>query len=649
MASKYRLGTTVKVDVYVSNIPDEILGPEMGIEKYMYVRSEYGTFQMQNVNLLTDEGGKPIGITGKFAGIEQKYPCKYDVIVIMSTKRLCIDEAFELVKHIDEADTEETTQVNFECEVSFLSSSSSVSGYEEWRQTNDGTIQDYWDWLRNGSEELREALEKETEERKAADAKLLELINLITGGASGSFAEILDLIDTKLSKTDDDTAAGLVTFLKGIVSDEVIKAKGGVTFGEFTQGLYDGSGASIDSGGNAEVESIRVRSFMEVMELVINRVSAIEGDVLLTESDSIESVENLGSNNYRLHLKSKWEGYYTAQAQNNIIMGKINTLASGSGTYYTSWMRVNSVDTASNSIDVLLYPDDDTPAGRNYPPCEMMKIARWGNQSDTKRQSCLYLSSTEGRITKLVNVTTPKIDKSNYGVTIGTLPEFVKSLTDIWGNPLQIWENRDYIYAPGIITTDILRINYQGKPIAEIVDRGEWSQDESYYAGDYNEVTEKYEISDVWYKGCKYRCSKSLTKEVPSWKTTDWAMIEGNPNFYVDFVEAESVYDLETFKATLTIVAMMYNQDVTDNILNSDFVWTRYSEDEEGNQREDSDAAWAIRKYANGSIGKQISLTKDDLDINGYMPPVIRFTCTVTLRDSTGEEAAKESVIFTFN
>lgn len=159
-----------------------------------------------------------------------------------------------------------------------------------------------------------------------------------------------------LNKRSDDHAAGKITFDLG------------AEFGEFIKGLYSGKGAAIDKDGNAETESLRVRSYMEVMDMIVNRQQAIEGDRILTESDSIERVEDLGDNTYRLNLRCKWDGYFTAQASNNVLRGIINTLSSGSGDYYTSWMRVNSVNTANNSIEVTLYPDDEVPAGKNYPP-----------------------------------------------------------------------------------------------------------------------------------------------------------------------------------------------------------------------------------------------------------------------------------------
>lgn len=417
------------------------------------------------------------------------------------------------------------------------------------------------------------------------------------------------------------------------------KFLGGIDVGEFISSMYAGKGAGIDSLGNAEFESIRVRSYMEIMELIVNRQSALEGDQILTESDTIESVEDLGGNTYRLNLRRKWDGYFTAQAENNVLRGIINTLNAGSGDYYTSWMRVNSVNTANNSIEVTLYPDSETPAQKNFPPCEMMKIARWGNQTDTKRQSCLYLSSTEGRIVKLVGVTKPIIDKTNYGACLGTIPEFLNDLD------LPLREGRDYMYVPGIITTDMIRIDYQGQPIYEVVDRGKWNADEEYYSKDLNPVTNIYEISDVWYMGCKYRCQKTGTKTAPAWNNTDWAMVEGNPAFSVDFEQTDYLFDPDRFALTLTIIAYLYNMDITDDILDADVEWTRYSEDADGNPRVESDNAWAL-KHANS--GKSIDLTTDDCDFNGYIPKTLRFTATVTLRDGMGNESGTAQASFEY-
>lgn len=464
---------------------------------------------------------------------------------------------------------------------------------------------------------------------------------------AGELSEEAEVLQKFLRKDVDDTEKGVITFekiqkfLSGLVAEKMARLKDGAEFGEFMSGLYAGKGASIDSHGNAEVESLKVRSYMEVLELIVNRLSALEGDQLFTESDTIESVEDLGGNCYGLHLKSKYDGYFTAQHVGNVVKGIVNNLATAatSGTsakYYTSWMRINSVNAANNYIEVSLYPDEEVPSGKNFPPCELMNIARYGNQTDESLQSCFYISSTEGRIVKLTGVTKPILENYNYGMVFGTVPDFIKSLD------LPLVPGRDYMYAAGIVTQDIIQIDYQGKPVVSYVDRGQWDVDTLYYGGTLNEETQRYETSDVWYTGCRWRCLKTGFGSEPRWNNTGWAMLEGNPAFVVDFEESDTVYDFDNFRAPLTIKATLYGQDVTGDILDNDVEWTRYTEDGNGVQRVASDNIWA---QAHAKAGKAIVLTQEDLSIDsGGIPQRIRFTATVTLRDGMGDDVATESI-----
>lgn len=456
-----------------------------------------------------------------------------------------------------------------------------------------------------------------------------------------------------LSRIADDVAQGKITFEQGLIAVGMAIFQDGAEFGEFVKSLYAGKGAGIDKDGNAEFESVRVRTYFEAVELIINRLSAIEGDQLLTEADTIERVVDLGDNCYGLYLHPKWEGYFTAQAVGNVLKGIINNLGAvalgmtgqGNAAMYTSWMRVNSVNPTLNYIEVTMYPDDETPAGKNFLPCELMKIARWGNQTDKTRQSCLYLSSTEGRVVHLNGVTKPIIDQSNYAATFGTIPEFVKQMTDRDGNPLPLRDNLDYVYIGGLIVQDVIRVDFQGKPIVTYVDRGQWYAAANYYCEAKNPTTGVWETSDVWYMGCKYRCCKNLTKTAPAWNNTDWAMVEGNPDFTVEFADTDYLFDPDRFAVTLTIIAKLHNIDVTADILDADVIWTRYSEDDKGVERVASDNAWALKR---AGAGKSINLTAADVDFNGYVPKVLRYTATVTLRDGMGEPAATESVSFEF-
>ena len=485
--------------------------------------------------------------------------------------------------------------------------------------------------------QLREVENPETGETTVE--QVTEKVKAGYADVAKDLAEDSPIREMFLSRLVDDIAKGNITFEQAIKVLGLASFGGGAEFGEFIKSLYAGKGAGIDANGNAEFESVRVRSYFECLELIVNRLSAIEGEQILTEADTIESVDDLGNNCYGLHLRSKWDGYFTAQRENNVLKGIINTLAAGSGLYYTCWMRVNSVNTANNYIEVTAYPDEDTPAGTNYPPCADMKIARWGNQTDKTRQSCIYLSSTEGRIVRLTGVTKPIIEPENYGATFGTLPEFLRSMD------LPIVDGQDYVYARGLIVQDIIRIDYKGKPISEVIDRGPWAAGAAYYCEALNPETGIYEISDVWYMGCKWRCAKTGTTTAPAWNNTDWAMVEGNPQFTVEFADTDYIFDPDRFSLTLSIIARLYNMDITDDILPADVEWTRYSEDANGVPRTASDNAWALKR---AGAGKSLSLTIEDCDLNGYMPRTLKFIATVTLRDGMGNESGTERAIFQY-
>ena len=192
MASKYRIGTTVGVQVSIDNMPSETAN--------MFVRSEYGTFDMDNVTVTKDGEDNPTGISGKFAAANQKYVGKYDVIIISSTKRLCIDNAFELVKHSDEADEIPTTDVVLDFSVSYLTCSTVVSGYEEWRQNNDGTIEDYWDFVRDEPRIVQ--IETNVANNAAAIKANADAIKAETERATTAETELGDAIDAEKERAE---------------------------------------------------------------------------------------------------------------------------------------------------------------------------------------------------------------------------------------------------------------------------------------------------------------------------------------------------------------------------------------------------------------------------------------------------------------
>lgn len=377
-----------------------------------------------------------------------------------------------------------------------------------------------------------------------------------------------------LRKDIEDTASALIKFLSG------------AQFGGFIPGILTGSGGRIDELGNAEFESITSRRSIIAKELIVNRQTAMESNFVFTESGMVESVTEIpsatdgGNVTYDLKLQKRWENDFTAFKQNDVVLASINTLAEN-GKYYDMWLRVLSVNTVTNTITVVCYPDNECPSKKNYPPCELARLIRWGNPVDEDRQSCWYISSSEGLLVWLDHVTKPIIDKSNYSVAIGKLPD---ALHFIFANyPLA--DKRDgAFYAKYLAVQNIIRTDYEGNVKQDVVDRGKWSLDTANGENPYRCTTN--EVHDVWHYGCRWRCLEDETQKEPKYSGTGWAFVEGNPEFTIDVTSSEGwrfsrnyifgkrddLGELAPF-TTIHLNGKLYNQDVTEYLTN--IVWTR--------------------------------------------------------------------------
>lgn len=226
-------------------------------------------------------------------------------------------------------------------------------------------------------------------------------------------------------------------------------------FGEFIDSMIAGKGAGIFPDGRGQFEKLEVRSAMIVKELIYNRWFAQEGNVTYSEAGTIERIELLEDGTYDLYLRRRWDNDITAFKEQDVSYGSVNNLNS-TGEYYDSWFRVLSVMQAENKINVVLYPDEEVPGGKNYPPAVGMVITRRGNAVDEERQGFWYISSYEGCICMLDGVTKPILEESNYSIIVGKLKRL--SLFD----NLPINYLQSYVYCRGIAIQDLMRIDYQG-------------------------------------------------------------------------------------------------------------------------------------------------------------------------------------------
>lgn len=405
-------------------------------------------------------------------------------------------------------------------------------------------------------------------------------------------------------------------------------------FGEFLDSIISGKGAGIYPDGRGQFEKLEVRSAMIVKELIYNRWFAQEGNVTYSEAGTIERIELLEDGTYDLYLRRRWDNDITAFKEQDVTYGSVNNLNS-TGEYYDSWFRVLSVMQAENKINVVLYPDEEVPGGKNYEPAVGMVITRRGNAVDEERQGFWYISSYEGCICMLDGVTKPILEESNYSIIIGKLKRL-----ELFDN-LPINYRQSYVYCRGIAIQDLMRIDYQGVVVVQLNDRGFWALEVAQSDNPY--TVGKDTVDTVWHYGCRWKCLVTGTTDEPRYASTGWAMVEGNPNFTID-IESENGWAFDATQlqegvvfTTLTVTGQLYNRDVTEHILDTDVSWTR----DTGNVSEDN--AWAIKR---ADAGKTLTLTVDDLGLDFTRKGVCSFKATALLRDGQQTEIAEQTITF---
>lgn len=468
-------------------------------------------------------------------------------------------------------------------------------------------VVDYLKGLKINGVPVTRILNKDTEEGEFSDTDIMSALRVIAEIAAH---------DEELKKMflRKDQSDGTNFLLK---------------FGEFIDSMVAGKGAGIFPDGRMQLSRLEVRDSLTVLELIFNRLSAMESDYSFSESGTIESVSQLEDGTYSLKMKKRWDNDFTALAENDVVYGVVNDLASGGGKYYTSWLRVLHVDISANTINAVMYPDSEVPGGKNYPPEPLMILSHRGNPVDEERQGYWYLSSREKCICMLDGVTKPILEENNYAIIIGKLKQL--SLFD----NLPINYRHSYIYCRGIALQDILRIDYQGTPIRNENNRGKWSASEA-VSDPYKSEKETYDA--VYHYGCKWMCLVTGTTDEPQYGFASWAMVEGNPDFSIDIESSNGWYfDAERFATTLTITGELYNRDVTAHILDSDVEWTR----DTGNVTEDN--AWAV---AHAETGKSLPLTVNDLGPDYMNMTGCKFIARVLLRDGQNNYETMNYITF---
>ena len=457
--------------------------------------------------------------------------------------------------------------------------------------------------------------------------KNIDLLNLLS-----YFQEYL-LVNSQKIKAGYSDIAGDIEGDKYIHKDRsdftefLLKLLGGAEIGETIDSLTAGKGILLKD-GRVQADTLEARFALIVQEVIFNRQSAMESDYFFSEAGTIESVELLEDGTYRLPLRKQWENDFTALSENDVIYGIVNNLASGGGDYYTSWLRVLNVNTVANTITAVMFPDDEVPGGKNYPPEPLMILSHRGNPVNEDRQGYWYISSREKCICMLDGVTKPILEENNYAIIIGKLKQL--SLFD----NLPINYRHSYIYCRGIAIQDLLRVDYQGTPVRSENNRGPWSAEDA-VNNPYQSTQEVYDT--VYHVGCKWMCLVTGTTQAPKWNATDWAQIEGNSELTLEFSSSNG-YSFFAGRVNTDITPIVYwgYNDISLDVLAGDWSWTRDS----GQVTEDN--AWSVVHANNGRI---LHLTNEDMPSNWGATRKVKFTCTAYVRDGAESINIENSIV----
>ena len=359
---------------------------------------------------------------------------------------------------------------------------------------------------------------------------------------------------------------------------------------------------------------------MRILTLIINKLTALAGDFVMTESGEIEQVQQVSENTYRLTMMRQHDNDITDLEVDDVLRASLNDLTTHNNTFL-GWYRVLSKNTQDNTLTVAMYPPSECQGNVNHAPIQNMIVHRWGNATNKERQRCWYISSPEGRIVYLTGVYKPKLDTSNYASFYG-LPVMLDFLKDKGINP-----DEPYLWVRGLIAQDIIRVDYQGNVEADIVDRGLYDPavakgPDPYLCRAKRSTNGRFETHDVWANSCRYRCLKSGTHEVPKWNAVDWVQISGDTSLYIRLEKPNGDAFVGAIDCPIVVHVFRGVEEITSDISDEDIAWSRDTGDPA------ADLAWPSQH-----LGEKKRIRLRDVDCP---KEVNRFTVTAFVRDGEG-------------
>ena len=269
----------------------------------------------------------------------------------------------------------------------------------------------------------------------------------------------------------------------------------------------NGFGGIIDKKGNAEMQSLKLRGFLEVPELRYNRVEISMGDTWYAPSAGI--IESVDTTAQTITLKLE-EGEIGSPRVGDICMGifhNLNTSENATADYddgrgnrrfagfATCYFRITEeLDTATYKTFKYQLRPVSGAYPTQYHPAASMTFVGYGSFSNEDRQTSRYETRTYQRY--LTGVSDWEFTASNIAAQYGDLSNL--SIFGIEMRGYSAYLNN--IYMSGVIQ----QFTPGGEEVPTIIDRGVWSATETYNRND-----------DVYWNNGHWRCLVDGTKTEP--------------------------------------------------------------------------------------------------------------------------------------
>lgn len=292
----------------------------------------------------------------------------------------------------------------------------------------------------------------------------------------------------------------------------------GAQFGGFASGMT-GFGGIIDKKGNAEMQSLKLRGFLEVPELRYNRVEISMGDTWYAPSAGI--IESVDTTAQTITLKLE-EGEIGSPRVGDICMGifhNLNTSENASADYddgrgnrrfagfATCYFRITEeLDTTTYKTFKYQLRPVSGAYPTQYHPAASMTFVGYGSFSNEDRQTSRYETRTYQRY--LTGVSDWEFTASNIAAQYGDLSNLSVFGIEMRGYSAYL----NNIYMSGVIQ----QFTPGGEEVPTIIDRGVWSATETYNRND-----------DVYWNNGHWRCLVDGTTTEPDKDAEEWVYLGG--------------------------------------------------------------------------------------------------------------------------